>query len=70
MCRELSDRNLVIPGLLGSHGIKWNSTKFLVDREGQVVEPPTPKPLRAAVERICDKHDGERTDETGPGYRL
>ena len=25
------------PGLLGSEAIKWNFTKFLVDREGQVV---------------------------------
>ena len=25
------------PGLLGSEGIKWNFTKFLVDREGTVV---------------------------------
>ncbi len=32
-------------GLLGSEGIKWNFTKFLVDRDGQVVErfaPTTP----------------------------
>ena len=26
------------PGLLGSERIKWNFTKFLVDREGRVVE--------------------------------
>ena len=34
------------PGLLGSKGIKWNFTKFLVDRKGQVVEryAPTTKP--------------------------
>jgi len=25
------------PGLLGTEGIKWNFTKFLVDREGKVV---------------------------------
>jgi glutathione peroxidase len=33
------------PGLLGSEAIKWNFTKFLVDREGNVVErfaPATP----------------------------
>jgi glutathione peroxidase len=32
-------------GLLGSEGIKWNFTKFLVNREGEVVEryaPATP----------------------------
>ena len=34
------------PGLLGSKGIKWNFTKFLVDREGNVVErfAPTETP--------------------------
>jgi len=33
-------------GLLGSEGIKWNFTKFLVDRDGQVVErfAPTTTP--------------------------
>jgi glutathione peroxidase len=25
------------PGLLGTEGVKWNFTKFLVDREGRVV---------------------------------
>lgn len=34
------------PGLLGSKGIKWNFTKFLVDRAGKVVDryAPTTKP--------------------------
>ena len=34
------------PGFLGTGGIKWNFTKFLVDRKGQVVEryAPTTKP--------------------------
>jgi glutathione peroxidase len=31
------------PGLLGSEAIKWNFTKFLVDREGNVVERYAPK---------------------------
>lgn len=30
------------PGLLGSEAIKWNFTKFLVDREGRVVERYAP----------------------------
>ena len=34
------------PGLLGSTAIKWNFTKFLVDRQGRVVRryAPTTKP--------------------------
>ncbi len=31
------------PGLLGSKGIKWNFTKFLVDRNGQVKERYAPQ---------------------------
>lgn len=39
------------PGLLGSKSIKWNFTKFLIDREGRVVcrYAPTDKP--AALEK-------------------
>ncbi len=44
------------PGLLGTEGIKWNFTKFLVDREGRVVGryPPTEKPesLRSTIEHV------------------
>lgn len=34
------------PGLMGTTGIKWNFTKFLVDRDGRVVDryAPTTKP--------------------------
>jgi glutathione peroxidase len=34
------------PGLFGTEAIKWNFTKFLVDREGHVVKryPPTARP--------------------------
>jgi glutathione peroxidase len=46
------------PGLLGSKSIKWNFTKFLVDRSGRVVEryAPTTKPeaLAADIERLLD----------------
>jgi glutathione peroxidase len=42
-------------GLLGSEGIKWNFTKFLIDKSGNVVEryAPTTKPedLERDVER-------------------
>jgi glutathione peroxidase len=41
------------PGILGTRGIKWNFTKFLVDRSGKVVgrfAPRTkPQDLRAAI---------------------
>ncbi len=44
------------PGLLGSEAIKWNFTKFLVDREGRVVErfaPTTaPEDLAPAIEKL------------------
>ncbi len=44
------------PGLLGSEAIKWNFTKFLVDREGRAVErfaPTTvPADLAPAIERL------------------
>lgn len=41
------------PGLLGSEAIKWNFTKFLVDRSGKVVDrfAPTTKP-EAIASRI------------------
>jgi len=44
------------PGLLGSEAIKWNFTKFLVDKEGNVVEryaPNTePKDIAGAIEKL------------------
>ncbi|HZC16548.1 MAG TPA: glutathione peroxidase [Caulobacteraceae bacterium] len=43
-------------GLLGTEGIKWNFTKFLIDRDGAVVErfaPATkPEALESAVEAL------------------
>lgn len=38
------------PGLLGTESIKWNFTKFLIDRTGRAVEryAPTVKPLSIA----------------------
>jgi glutathione peroxidase len=40
------------PGLLGLEAIKWNFTKFLVDREGQVVRryAPVTKPEAIAAD--------------------
>ena len=44
------------PGVLGSKAIKWNFTKFLVDRDGKVVDryAPTTKPadIRADIEKL------------------
>ncbi|MGK2911929.1 MAG: glutathione peroxidase [Sphingobium sp.] len=44
------------PGLLGTQAIKWNFTKFLVDRSGKVVgrHAPTVKPeaLKANIEGL------------------
>ena len=44
------------PGLLGSKAIKWNFTKFLVDREGRVMSryAPTTKPedIRKDIEKL------------------
>ncbi len=40
------------PGLLGSKAIKWNFTKFLVDRDGKVVKryAPQTKPEEIAAD--------------------
>jgi glutathione peroxidase len=44
------------PGLLGTQGIKWNFTKFLVDREGHVVSrfapTDTPASIKPAIEKL------------------
>ena len=39
------------PGLLGIEAIKWNFTKFLVDREGRVIKRYAPTDEPAAIER-------------------
>ena len=44
------------PGVLGTEGIKWNFTKFLLDKNGKVVQrfAPTDKPedLAKDIERL------------------
>jgi glutathione peroxidase len=44
------------PGLMGSRSIKWNFTKFLVDRDGKTVKryAPTTKPeeIKADIEGL------------------
>lgn len=43
-------------GVLGTRGIKWNFSKFLVDRKGQVVDryapTTTPEQLRGGIEAL------------------
>jgi glutathione peroxidase len=43
------------PGLLGSEAIKWNFTKFLVDREGNVVARYAPNVEPASLEVDVEK---------------
>jgi glutathione peroxidase len=44
------------PGLLGSTGVKWNFTKFLTNREGEVIKryAPSTKPeaIKADIEKL------------------
>jgi len=44
------------PGLMGSEGIKWNFTKFLVDRDGRVLKRfasmTTPAQLESEIESL------------------
>ncbi|AOY01764.1 glutathione peroxidase [Jeongeupia sp. USM3] len=44
------------PGILGTEAIKWNFTKFLIDREGQVIErfaPTTsPEDIAGRIEQL------------------
>ena len=42
------------PGLLGTEGIKWNFTKFLVDRNGEVVERYAPATKPAELEKTIE----------------
>lgn len=42
------------PGLLGSEGIKWNFTKFLVSRDGRVLERFAPMTAPANLEQAIE----------------
>lgn len=48
------------PGLLGFEGIKWNFTKFLLDKDGNVVERygpnTTPESIATDIERLLLKN--------------
>jgi glutathione peroxidase len=43
------------PGLLGTRTIKWNFTKFLLDRDGSVLKRYSPKVVPAALEPDLDR---------------
>lgn len=43
------------PGLMGSKGIKWNFTKFLIDRDGNVVKRYGPADAPATISRDIEK---------------
>ncbi|WP_153039140.1 glutathione peroxidase [Microbulbifer sp. Q7] len=43
------------PGILGTEGIKWNFTKFLVNRDGEVVNRYAPKDKPEALAEDIEK---------------
>lgn len=43
------------PGILGSKGIKWNFTKFLINREGMVIKRYAPSTKPEAIEADINK---------------
>jgi glutathione peroxidase len=43
------------PGLMGSKSVKWNFTKFLIDRDGKVVRRYAPTDAPAAIEKDIQK---------------
>jgi glutathione peroxidase len=38
------------PGILGTEGIKWNFTKFLIDRQGEPIHRYAPADKPSAIE--------------------
>ena len=43
------------PGILGTESIKWNFTKFLVNKDGEVVKRFAPKDGEASIEAELKK---------------
>jgi glutathione peroxidase len=43
------------PGFLGMRGIKWNFTKFLIGRDGEVVERFSPKDEPAKMRKAIEE---------------
>jgi glutathione peroxidase len=44
-----------VPGVAGTEAIKWNFTKFLVDRDGRVIERYAPTTTPAAIEKDIER---------------
>lgn len=40
-----------LPGIMGSQAIKWNFTKFLIDKEGKPVKRYAPKDMPESMEK-------------------
>ncbi len=55
------------PGILGSKRIKWNFTKFLVDRQGAVVHRYAPQARARSIERGIRKLLADSSVAAGPG---
>ncbi len=43
------------PGLMGSKSVKWNFTKFLIDRDGKVVRRYAPNDTPASIEKDIER---------------
>ncbi|MGN3973397.1 glutathione peroxidase [Tsuneonella sp. SYSU-LHT278] len=43
------------PGLMGSKSVKWNFTKFLIDREGNVVKRYAPQDAPRSIEKDIER---------------
>lgn len=45
----------VKPGMMGTKGIKWNFTKFLIDRDGNVIKRFAPADKPSAIRKDIEK---------------
>ena len=54
------------PGILGSESIKWNFTKFLIDRDGKVAERFGPKDEPASLAKDIEKLLAKPASSTSP----
>ena len=57
--RSTSGSRAEAPGLLGSKAIKWNFTKFLVGKDGQVIKRYAPADAPASLAKDIEKALGK-----------